>query len=715
MVRLIKIIGGLVVLGFVVVVAAAVVLSLVIEPNDFKPQIVEAVKQETGRDLQIEGELGLSVFPKVGLTLGKTELSNMAGFGEAPFARMKAVNIQVALMPLLDKRLEMDEIVVDGLTLNLKRNRAGRSNWDDLIDDRGRDHDDRDRDDERHDDRDHDDERHDGKGPGLESLKIDGIRIENANISWQDEQQGQDIRLSDFNLVSGALTAGRPVDITLNARLQSSQPSVTVDVDMKGSIRANTEGSQFTVEPLTLGVQATGQMLPGGQLGLDLKSTALGLDLKAQTMTLAGLAIDVMGLAVRGEVSGKSVMSAPAFSGRLSVAEFNARSLLKALGQELPAMADATTLTRVGASFALSVTMKQATLDELNAVLDDSKMQGRLALTDFSSQALGFDLMVDRVDLDRYLPPASNDVTTGKGEDNTNAGGLFPVEALRQLNMNGIARISEIMKMNMRATDVVVQVKAQGGHVNMKSSAALYQGKYNADATIDVRQKTPRLKASSRLEGVQIGPLLNDMQGKAELTGRTDANMDITASGNSQNAIKQTLNGDVAFAFTDGALVGVNIAKVIREGMSSLTGKSSSASDEPEKTDFSELGGTARITRGVIDNQDFSMKSPLLRISGAGKVNLVAEDLDYLVKVSIVGSLQGQGGNELQKLKGVTVPVRISGPFSNLSYRPDLSAVISDQVKEKAMEKVEEKKEAIKDKVRDKVQDKLKGKLKGLF
>jgi AsmA protein len=114
---------------------------------------------------------------------------------------------------------------------------------------------------------------------------------------------------------------------------------------------------------------------------------------------------------------------------------------------------------------------------------------------------------------------------------------------------------------------------------------------------------------------------------------------------------------------------------------------------------------------GVVNNQDFNLQSPLLRVTGAGKADLVKENLDYLLKASIVGSLQGQGGEDLKKLKGVTIPVRVTGPFDNPSYKPDLSAALSDTVKQKAKEKVEEQKEE----VQQKLQDKLKGKLKGLF
>lgn len=685
--KFIKIIAGLLVLGVVLVIAAAVILPMIINPNDFKPQIVEAVKQQTGRDLHIEGDLSLSVFPNVGLALGKTELSNAAGFGDAPFARMNAVNIEVALMPLLDKQVEMDDIIVDGLTLNLKKDKAGNTNWDDLAGGQA----------------DQKPAAKDADASGLKSLRIGGIRIENANINWQDEQQGQAISIHDFNLNSGPLISGKPVDITLNTRLKASHPAISAGIEMAGTVLANKAGNQFTIKPLTFNVQAQGKALPGGEVDLVMDVTALQVDLESQTLSIDGLNMKALGLVLSGDLKGQSIVAAPAFSGQVAVVPFNARDLMKALDQDVPDTADSSALTNVKADFTLVATPEQIHLNALKMHLDDTQLTGRFAITDLASQAMTFDLNVDAINLDRYLPPASDSAT-----GNTDAE-LFPLQTLRQLNMNGVMRIGEVIKMNAKATDIVVKLKAKGGHVNMKPSAALYDGTYNADVTVDARQKTPRLKVSSKLAGVQIEPLLVDMQGEAKLAGRTDATVNITATGNSQDAVKKTLNGNATFAFTNGALVGVNIAKLLREGYARVQGQSVAAMDEPEKTDFSELKGTAKITNGVINNQDFAMKSPLLRIGGAGRVNLVEENLDYLVKASVVGSLQGQGGEDLTRLQGLTIPVRVSGPFSDPSYTPDLSAALSDSVKQKAKARVEEKKEEVKDKIKDKLKDKLKG------
>ena len=743
--KLIKLLFGLLVLIFVLIVAAAIILPMVINPNDYKPQIIEAVKQQTGRDLAIEGDIGLSVFPKVGLNLGRTSLSNAQGFDGQSFASMDAVNIQVALMPLLDKKVEMDEIVLEGLSLNLQRNKDGRTNWDDLAkppaeaDKQAKPA-----------------KQKSSEQPQLESLVIGGIRIKDANILWQDEQNGQRYEIRSFNLVSGPLTQGDPVDIELNTAFVSGKPKVDGKLSLTAVIKADVDqatytltGMNFTLDAtgetlpaeqlklvlaadpvvvklkqqaiditgMNLSVDANGKDLPGGAVKLTLTANPVAVNLKQQTLQVDALDLNTLGMSIKGAIKGQSITGdKPQFNGNIAVAEFNARDVLQQLGQEAPVTADNSTLTRVSASFDLAATTSSAALNNLKARLDDTSLDGKLAVTDFASQAITFDLNLDEINLDRYLPPPAEGkakpaaaspapAATGGGKEPE----LIPVDALRKLNANGTARITKLIANKLKVNDIVVKVNASGGKANIKPSASLYQGKFDANVTVDARKQTPALSIGSNLNGVQIEPLLKDLQGEAKLAGVTRAKVNVTAVGNTESAVKKTLNGNASFSFKDGALVGVNIAKLIRDGMAKLNGKPATRTNEPEKTDFSSLGGTAKITNGVVNNNDFKMSSPLLRITGAGKADLVRENLDYLLKTAIVGTLQGQGGKELSQLKGVTIPIKVTGPFSNPSYKPDLSSALTDTVKKKAEEKVKEKETEIKQQLQDKLQDKLKG------
>ncbi len=126
---LLKVIAWIVGVFVAVVIAAAVLIPIFVNPNDYKPQIEALVKAKTGRQLTLHGDIELSVFPWLGLRLGPTLLSNPPGFPGAPFAKVASGELRVKLLPLLDKRVELGTVVLDGLVLNLERNRNGRTNW----------------------------------------------------------------------------------------------------------------------------------------------------------------------------------------------------------------------------------------------------------------------------------------------------------------------------------------------------------------------------------------------------------------------------------------------------------------------------------------------------------------------------------------------------------------------------------------------------------
>ncbi|HMV01341.1 MAG TPA: AsmA-like C-terminal region-containing protein, partial [Rhodocyclaceae bacterium] len=172
---------------------------------------------------------------------------------------------------------------------------------------------------------------------------------------------------------------------------------------------------------------------------------------------------------------------------------------------------------------------------------------------------------------------------------------------------------------------------------------------------------------------------------------------------------KKALAGSASVALRDGAIKGINLAKTLRDLKGKLGAKQSSTADADgrEKTDFSELTASFRIAGGVAHNDDLAMKSPFLRLGGNGDIDIGNDRLDYLAKVSVVDTAKGQEGKDLDHLKGLTVPVRLHGPFDKLAYKLELGDLIGQAAKAQV--------EAKKEEVKAKAEDKLKGKLKGLF
>ncbi|MGH8717900.1 MAG: AsmA-like C-terminal region-containing protein, partial [Burkholderiales bacterium] len=203
--------------------------------------------------------------------------------------------------------------------------------------------------------------------------------------------------------------------------------------------------------------------------------------------------------------------------------------------------------------------------------------------------------------------------------------------------------------------------------------------------------------------------------------GKGNVSLDVRGEGQLVSAIKKSLNGSAVVDLKDGALKGINIAQAIRDAKAKLgvlKGETSATSSESQKTDFSELHASFAIKNGVAHNEDLSMKSPLIRLTGAGDVNIGSDSLDYVAKATVVATTKGQGGAELEALKGLTVPVKISGPFADPKYALDFSGIATQAATQKVKEKLEEKifgKPAEGSSGQPTAQDKVKDKLKDIF
>ena len=707
--KLLKFLIGVLFLLVGLIVVAVIVLPLVIDPNDYKDEIASAVIEKTGRTLEIEGDISLSVFPWLGLDIGPTRLSNAEGFAEPDMASMDAVQVRIKLVPLLSKQLEVDTVKLSGLKLNLAKDKSGRTNWADLQgeqteakkgSERGAGGDE------------------ETGGTALDSLAIGGIEVVDAQLVWDDRSSDSRYEVNGLSFTTGAIEPGERFDLDLHFQLAATQPAVTGTFALKGGVLIASSLNAVEISAAKLLLEAEGDAVPAGTMTLAL-ATDIAVDLDAQTLSMPAVVLDTLGMNITGNISATKISGDnPQFSGVFTVADFAPRELIKALGQEAPLTADGSVLGNANARLEWTASAKDFSADVLQIRLDDTSVNGTVKVTQFDAPEISFSLAVDQFDLDRYLPPVTEgaeaaETTPEAASPGEGEAGELPVEALRALNLNGKLNIGSLKAFNLRSMNVEMQIKAKDGLLRINPAGAqLYNGKIRNDITFDVRKQTPQFSLVNDVVNVQAGPLLHDMTGDEKLLGTATSHASLTGSGIKAEAIKQSLNGKASFSFTDGAIKGVNIAALIRNARAKLKGQSAPAEAGLNQTDFAELRGTAVITNGLIRNDDLSMSSPLLRISGKGEVSLPKETIDYTLTTKIVGSLEGQGGAALGELKGVSIPVHVAGTFSKPSYTPDLGAALSDVAKEKVQEKVEEQQQKIQEKLGDELQDKL---LKGLF
>ena len=767
----------------VLVVAALIALPFFINPNDYKDEISHEVEKATGRNLTLQGDIGLSVFPWIALDLGPLTLSNAEGFKADSFAKVQAAEIRIKLIPLLKKQLEMDTIVLDGLVLNLETDKSGKTNWDDLIN----------KTEEQNSTpaAESTSQPEDTSEPALQTITVAGVKLTNANILWSDASKGESYQLRNLNLTTDPLEPGVPTAVDMDFDLISTKPEAKAHVTLKTNAAVDMEKQQYALQGLSFSAIAEGKELAFNQADLSLKgdikadmakqwlevsdlvlaakasnneqtidakltgqltsnlatqqsnidnldltatiedpslpdkkaelhlTSGIKADLKQQTLTVSALVLKLQDLLLEGDIQAKDILKEkPTFAGSIHIQPFSLRKLASDMKIELPEMSDESTLEKVELRSELSGSTNQINLNQLALTLDQSNLTGQFAVSNFAKPAFNFKLKLDQIDADRYMPPVKENKDTteappASAEQNNKANPeeALPVEALRQINAKGTIDIGKMKATELTSENIHITIDAADGLVKLTPmSANLYQGQYNGNVILDARQDALKLSLNEQIKNVQAGPLLKDMTGDAKISGTANANAKLTGSGATVSQIKQTLTGNGGFAFTDGALQGINIAEIIRKAKAALKGEKLPESDAPVQTDFSSMSGTFTANNGVINNQDLAVKSPLLRIDGAGKANLANEALDYGLKVGIVGTSKGQGGKELEDLKGVTIPIKITGTFSEPKPTVDLANLVKDKAKEELKSKAEEK---LKEKLGDDLGSLLGGKLGG--
>lgn len=704
---LLKWLFGLVLFLVVLVVGAVVYVTMVIDPNDYKPQIVEQAKEKLGRDIAIEQDLSLTFYPWLGIQTGGVRVGNAEGFKAKDMAEIDELGIRVKLWPLLSKRVEVDTLVLKGLRLNLEKNAQGKTNWDDLTQAAEKDAAEK-----------PEENKASSEGGPPVQFSVQGVQIEQGRISWDDRQAGKQYVLDGVRLVTGALEPGASVPVEAGVLFTSNAPAMKLDASLEVTLSSDDDLVVFKADGLQLVLDAEGEGLPSGGAKLTLKTNMVA-DTKADTMSLDQLEITGPAMKATGNVAVSEMRTNPQAKGNLKIAETNLKTLASMFAAPIETT-DPQALTKAGGELSFNYANGAVKLDPLKITLDESELDGYVHVLKTDGPVIRTKLTLNEIDLDRYMPPAATGAEGAQGKPAGEAKGggaksatVDPFAGLRKLDFEGDFKIGKLKVNNARMSNVTAKVVSKGGVLKVEPMAAdLYEGKFKGATTFDARGKQPKLALNNSLTGIQVGQLLKDVAGEDRLIGKGELHADISMVGMSEAEIRRTLNGTSRFAFTDGAFKGVNIAETVRKASAALGIESKSMeTGTPGQTDFSELSGSLKMTNGVIKNDDLQAKSPLLRIDGKGEVNLPKNTIDYLVVTELVKSLAGQGGKSRDELSGVPIPVRVTGPLDKPSYRPDLQAALNA----KAKEKIEEKKEELKSKAEEKVREKLDGALKGLF
>lgn len=702
-----------------VLLGAIVALVLFVNPNQFKPLIVEQTQKQTGLELVIEGDISWKFFPSLGFELGKTELRNPQGFSQPNLFKVDTVGIDVSVSPLFNQQLEIGNITLDGAEFYLETLKDGRKNIDALtkaqagqVEDQAP-------------------TVNDAPAESLSteatekpasdwSINLAGVTVSNAAIEIQDKQSGTYTKLYDVSLTLSefAIDTWTRAEFAVKGENNQQQFSAKGSAEFKLA-KGFSEYSLREIE-LNAGFSDPSNQFDSIQLALDTfdfdKSNALTYDLAGNA---AGLDINMKG------------------SGSLTIDKAISKVTMDKLTLDATFKGDALPQSPMKVDMVSDLSF-DLTKSHLNFVLE-TLTANALAFDGKANVTLGdipkvrFSLHSPNIDLDEFLGlnlASSNESTTANPNtsDSTqsqastdNAAPQAEVEpdlsALKTMDIKGDITIDKFKASNARMEKVKTSFYVNRGVAELTSfSSSLYQGSINASAKLDARKSPASYTVKQRIQGVKVQPLLSDVANNDKLEGTGNIDVDVKGQSLTPTGIQKNLVGTVGINFTDGAVNGINVAQLIRENYAKFKGQKVESSNEAQKTDFSAMKATLKLNKGVVSTDDLSMQSPLLRIRGNGSANYIDQTVNFTVSTSIVGSLEGQGGKNIDELKDVTIPINISGTWDKPKFKLVFDDVLKQKVEKEVDRGLKKLDEKLGDKIKDqKTKDAVNSLIKGLF
>ncbi|MDG9881540.1 AsmA family protein [Pseudomonas sp. GD04058] len=735
---------GLVVLGLLlIVVAGGFALTHLFDPNDYKDEIRQLARDKAHVELTLNGDIGWSLFPWLGLELHEASIATLNKPAE-PIADLQMLGLSVRVLPLLRREVQMSDVRVEGLNLNLVRDESGHGNWEDI-----------------------------GKplptkapagstgetAPATTApaegeskpaaserplkLDIDSLTVNNARVQYNDVRSGQSFSAESIQLSTEAVHDGVNIPLKLTAFLGSGQPVLRARIELAGEARFDRALRRYQLEDMKLHGELSGEPLQQKSMTFSAQGQLLA-DLAANVAEWNGLKLSANQLRALGELHVRDLNSEPKVSGGISVAQFDLRKFLDSVGVVLPPMKDPTTLTGVELVGRIEGTKNSLALEDLALKLDDSTFTGRLAVEDFAKQALRIQLKNDRFDADRYLLAKSDDAKNANAarkaevqstEASAVAGPgtsplpdaptqvawsndkLLPVDRLRALDLQADLSFGVLTLDQLPIQNAELKASGQGGLITLQAlRGGLYNGTFDSRGTLDVRPAVPQLGLTAKINRVPVEHFIKHDGNTPPVKGLLTLDSDLTATGNSQKALVDTLNGKASFVINNGVLVNANLEQQLCQGIATLNRKTLSGEPRGKDTPFEELKGSLVLSNGVASNPDLRARIPGLTVNGNGDIDLRVLGMDYRVGVIVEGDTREMPDPACQvnqRYVGLEFPLRCRGPLElgARACRIDKDGVgklAGQALGNRINEKLEEK-------LGDKVSPELKDALKGLF
>jgi AsmA protein len=638
----------------IIMVGMAGAIYLLVDPNDYRDEITDMVKARTGRDLLMEGDIRLVLFPRIGLALNHVSLSGNPPFEKKPFFKASRINLSVRLLPLLRERLELTRLSIEDLDLNLLRNAHGHANWS--FGQPGA--------------------RKGGEKksgpPALMAVAVGGVEIRNGSIILDDRQTDRRIRILDLSVISGGYRPGAPVDLEGAFRFESTAPGMKGDLMFSSTVTMDPPAWKYRVAGTRLTLRSRGASLPGGRLNLEL-AFDLEADLPRQKIRLALTRLSSYGIDAAGEIRTRGFLLAPQIVGRLSIKADNPRKSMEDLGLGHLIPRDPEAFQKGSLDLDLYADLKKAELSNLSLRLDRSLVQGNIQFPRLFEPELTMDLKADILDLDPYLSTKGGSTNQGHPQardQKPETGSGDSLSFIRQARMDARLEVEKLTVAKIDFQKVLLRIRAEDGVVDARPVRAdLHGGSLEASARADAGGTPAALAFKLNARGIPTGPVIKALLGKKRMTGKGDVEADLTSKGLTRREITDNLNGRASFQVLDGELTFFGVPD------EKAAGPEPDLFGEDRGTPFSSLSGTIRAVDGRLSNNDLALESTILKVRGAGIVDLPKERLDYVAEVI------------LPLLPDLSL--RISGPLRDLDIRTQPLKMLQNSIESLGKEAVD--------------------------
>ncbi|MDH5921603.1 AsmA family protein [Vibrio splendidus] len=694
-----------------VVVAAILALVLLVNPNQFKPLIVEQAQKHTGLELVIEGDISWQFFPSIGFELGQTELRNPEGFTQPNLFKVDTVGVDVSVTPLFSNQLEIGNITLDGAEFYLETLKDGRKNIDALTQASA----------PQESEPAADASSESTPAPQEQSatdasgwtINLAGVTVSNALFEMDDKQAGSFTKLYDVSLNLSEFAVDTWTTATFAASGENNQQKFSANGSAEFKLAEGFASYALRNIDLNAKFNDPATSIESAKIGLNtFEFDKVNQLTYAVIGNAAGLDLDLKG---GGELTVDSAIS------KVTLNKLTLDSTFK--GDTLPQSPMKVDMLS-DLSFDLNKSHLSFVLEKLQA--NAIALDGKADVTLSEIPKVRFSLHSPNIDLDEFLglgnttETASTAPSGSAGGSTSNSGSSAPAKevepdlsALKTLDVKGDITIDKFKANNAKMQNVKTAFSVNRGIAELTSfSSNLYQGSISATAKLDARKTPATYTAKKKIRGVKVQPLLVDVANNDMLEGTGNIDVNVKGKSLTPTGIKKNLVGTIVINFEDGAVNGINVAQLIRENYAKIKGEKVESTNEAQKTDFSAMKATLKVDKGWVSTNDLSAQSPLLRVTGQGKANFINETVDFLVRTSIVGSLEGQGGKNIDDLKDVTIPIKVTGQWAD----PKFALVFDDVLKQKAQKEIDRGVNKLTDKIKDeKTKEAVDGLLKGFF